>query len=89
MINIELPAHKSEPLPLLYLKAIDIIEKHAIRKGIIKNRIVPFPQIHHTLSTMFHLSKQDSKKVLYELKEAGLLEIVPYHGIRLLKTKRE
>lgn len=75
----------NKSLPLLYLKAIDIIEVHAIRKGNIKNRIIPYPQVYHTLSTMFHLSKYDSRTVLYELECAGLLKNVPYHGIRILR----
>lgn len=88
MINIAPKALKSEsnnPLPLLYRKAINTIEKHAVKKGVIKNGIIPFPQINHTLSTMFHLSKDDSVKVLDELKEAGVLEDVPYHGIKIVR----
>jgi len=89
MTNIAPQALKSEankPLPLLSRKAINTIEKHAVRNGVIKNGIIPFPQVYHTLSTMFHLSKDDSVGVVEELKEAGLLEVVPYHGIRIVKS---
>lgn len=83
MINIIATANKVESLPVLYQKALYFIQSHAERKGYKKNGIIPFPEIYQTLTTMLHLGKEDAIKVFDELKEAGLLEIVPFHGIRI------
>lgn len=81
---LDFPANKGEPLPLLYRKALDFIVRHAERKGVVKNGIVPYPEIYHPLSTMMHLGKDDAVEVFEELRGAGLVEVVPFHGIRLV-----
>lgn len=90
MVNIILPANKNEPdkpLPCLYRKAVFFIEAHAKRKGVIKNGIVPYPDAYHTLSTMFHLGKDEAIELFEELKGIGILEVVPFHGIRIIKNR--
>lgn len=88
MINITPQANKSEPdktLPLLYRKVIDEIEGRARRKGII--RYIPYPEVYHTLSWWFHLNKKEALELFDELKAAGILEVVPFHGIRIIKNQ--
>jgi DNA-binding IclR family transcriptional regulator len=36
------------------------------------------------LAWKYHLPKADAKRLLRELEEAGLIEIVPFHGIRII-----
>ncbi len=86
MIDIARATLKSESdksLPCLYRKALYFIETHSNRKGVIKNGIIPFPEVYHILSSMLHLGKEEALEVFEELKETGWVEVVPFHGIRI------
>ena len=88
MTGITPPALKDEseiPNLLLYKKTLKIIQDKATSKGIIKNSIIPFPLVFSTLSWYLHLAKNESFELFQEFKGAGLIEIVPYHGIRITK----
>ncbi|MCZ7393046.1 MAG: hypothetical protein ABOK23_12115 [Candidatus Methanoperedens sp.] len=70
--------------PLLYRKTIQAINKYCSHD----KKVIPFAEIHKTLSWMLHLNKFDRRGVLAELQEMDLIEIVPYHGIKLRQDSR-
>ena len=69
--------------PLLYRKTIQAINKYCSHD----KSVIPFAEIHKTLSWMLHLNKFDRRCVLMELQEMDLIEIVPYHDIRLRQDR--
>jgi len=48
-----------------------------------KKRIIPFPLVFYRLGTIFHLNKNNSKIILKMLERKGLIEIVPFKGVRI------
>ncbi len=48
-----------------------------------KNNIIPFPVLFQKLCTCFSIPKQECWEVLFIIRDMGLIEIVPYHGIRI------
>ncbi len=47
-----------------------------------KNKIIPFPEVKRILS-WWRVQKQERDELLYDLKDEGFLEIIPFHGIRI------
>jgi len=52
------------------------------------SEIIRFPSLFKKLCRNFSISKEECWSVLFTLREFGLIEIVPYHGIRI-KEQRE
>jgi len=44
--------------------------------------IVPFPIIFESICRSFSMKKQQAWEVLFFLRDLGLIEIVPLHGVR-------
>jgi hypothetical protein len=53
-------------------------------RGIWRNSILPFPEVKRVLS-WFRLGKETRDELLHDLRERGIIEIIPYHGIKILK----
>lgn len=68
------------PFSALCNKVINSLEFQVEKHG--KNGIVPFPALYHALS-WYHLDKEEAIKVFDGLRDAGYIEIIAYHGIRL------
>ncbi len=86
MTLYDLSTHKGEckPIPVLYRKALYFIKVHAKRRGELKDNIIPYSSVYHTLASMMHLGKDEAVEVFEEMKGAGYLEICPYKGIRIV-----
>ncbi|MEK6850030.1 MAG: hypothetical protein AABX85_00465 [Nanoarchaeota archaeon] len=48
-----------------------------------KGNIIRFPYIFQKLCTSFSMPKKECWEVIFILRDAGLIEIVPYHGIKI------
>lgn len=48
-----------------------------------RNDIIPFPEYNRILTWFFHSAKKDREMILDELRELNLIEIVPFHGIKI------
>ncbi|GEM_PF-6963413 len=46
--------------------------------------IISFKHVFRTLSWLFHLDKEEGWQFLRELRGLGIVEIVPYRGVRIL-----
>jgi hypothetical protein len=52
------------------------------------NRIIPFPLIFRRMGVLWHFSKEDSIRILKELEKRKLIEIVNFHGIKIVQTQK-
>jgi hypothetical protein len=50
-------------------------------------RILRFPNVFYDLGMYFHLSKDETKIVLSELSKRGLIQLVPFNGIKILSSE--
>ncbi|MCD6477187.1 MAG: hypothetical protein J7K26_03470 [Candidatus Aenigmarchaeota archaeon] len=66
----------------LYLLILQRMSKRFYNNSI-NPKIIPFPQVNKFLS-YYHIRKKDTRIILKELKKLGLIDIIPYHGIRIL-----
>ncbi len=65
-------------------KIVDALEKKTVKR----NGIIPFPEVNCVLGRVFHFNYEARHHVLYELNKQQLIELIPYHGIRILKSGR-
>ena len=49
-----------------------------------KDGIIKFPTIIQKICTSFQISKKQAFEILFLLRDFGILEIIPGHGVRLL-----
>ena len=49
-----------------------------------KKEIIPFPKIFEKLCRAFSITKKECWEILFLLRDVGLIEIVPFHGIKLI-----
>ncbi|MGQ9469296.1 MAG: hypothetical protein ACUVTD_05660 [Nitrososphaerales archaeon] len=59
-----------------------------LRKINCKKRIIPFPLVFNRLGTIFHFDKETTKIAMRALEERGLIQLVPFKGIRILMDDR-
>ncbi len=69
----------------LHFKALEFLIKKMEKLGLPQKAILPYPDVNLILSSMLHLSKDEVSKVLKELSHLGLVELVNYHGIRIIR----
>ncbi len=48
-----------------------------------KDNIKPFPLVYYRLGSIFHLDRTKSKTVLRILESRGLIEVIPFHGVKI------
>lgn len=48
---------------------------------------IPFPNVFSKICSNFSINKKECWELLYFVREMGLIEIVPYHGIRIVDLK--
>lgn len=63
----------------ILLERLNRLPKHG-KMGIIK-----FPDVFMMICGRFHISKQQAWDLLLLLHEFGIIELLPYHGVRVLK----
>ena len=81
MTDSNLLAYKDQSTSVLHKKALRLLNRHARKTS---GGIITFPEARRVLSWLFHLSKSESREFLKELTRAGLIEVKPFHGIRIL-----
>lgn len=74
--------YKSEHSSVLHTKIIKALDKIDIKR----NAIIPFPEVNRVMSWMFHCGKNDRQILISELERLGFVEVVPFHGIRILSN---
>lgn len=52
--------------------------------GKVKGEIISFPKIFEKLCRGFSIQKQEVWEILRIFRDLGQIEIVPYHGVRIL-----
>jgi len=52
-----------------------------------KKEIIPFPEVFSKLCSNFSITKKECWELLYLIKEFGFIEIVPFHGIKIVKKE--
>ena len=50
---------------------------------------IPFPHVFSKICSNFSITKKECWELLFFLKEIGLIEIVPYHGVRIVDFKEQ
>jgi hypothetical protein len=79
--KVVMKAHECEGCGVVERKVLSYLSRcPKSRSGIIS-----FKHVFRTLSWLFHLDKDEAWQFLKELRELGLVEIVPYRGIRILR----
>lgn len=53
----------------------------ALMRG--RGRIIPFPEVFARICPVFCIHKEEAWAVLRAMADKGLIEIVPFHGIRI------
>jgi len=48
------------------------------------SNIIPFPLVFQRFGTVFHFNKRQSFLILKDMKELKMVEIIPFHGIKLI-----
>lgn len=51
------------------------------------NAVLRFPSCFHAICSTLCLNKQEAWSLLKTMEAEGMIEIVPYHGIRLLSEQ--
>jgi Mn-dependent DtxR family transcriptional regulator len=54
-----------------------------------KGGIIRFPDVFLAFSWQLRLKKRESKALLRELEDLGLIEVIPFHGIRLREREEK
>ncbi len=67
----------------IFLRRLDEINK------ISKKEIIPLPYVYEKLCRNFSISKQECSEILFFLRELGIIEWIPYHGIKVNFEKKE
>jgi hypothetical protein len=80
--NYKLSANKDCFRGLLLSKVLKCLSKARTN-----SKLIPLPEVFYQLGTTLHLNKEECWYVLHLLFQEGLIEIVPFKGIRL-KTRR-
>jgi hypothetical protein len=72
-------AQKHEGLSVVHHKALYYLSRcPKTSSGIIR-----FPEVFRTLSWLLHLNRTEAREFLKELQRAGVIELVPFNGIRI------
>ncbi len=69
---------KSFGLYALCLERLNELKKE------LHKEILPFPEVHKKLCPSFSIRKDKCWELLYLLREFGFIEIVKFHGIKLI-----
>jgi len=51
-------------------------------------KIIRFPKVFGKLCSTFSITKQECWELLFMFRDLGFIEIIPYQGIKILKTKK-
>jgi hypothetical protein len=80
--NYKLSANKDWSRGLLLSKVLKCLSKART-----KSELIPLPEVFYQLGTTLHLNKEECWYVLHLLSQEGLIEIVPFKGIKLKERR--
>lgn len=66
--------------------SIEVLVLKRLRKLDFKSgrgRIIPFPEVFARICPLFCLTKKEAWSVLKSMEEKELIDVVPYHGVRI------
>lgn len=64
--------------------SVDLLVLKRLRELSFKRgRIIPFPDVFARICPIFCILKEEAWAVLRSMEEKGLVEIVPFHGVRI------
>lgn len=72
--------HESGPPSIAHKKALQLIGSHATPS---RSGIIGFKDVFKVLGWLYHLTRNESKTLIKEMEAAGLVEFVPFHGVRI------
>ena len=75
---------KERKVPLIYEKALEFLDRKA--KNRTKSGIIRFSDVYLIFAWYMRLNKAETRIFLKELENYGLIEIIPYNGIRIRKN---
>ena len=86
MKKLTLRAYKSkgyEGCPsVVHKKAISTLKRRKC-KNKPPSEVIRLPDVFHTLSWLFHLNKREAWVFIKELERYGLIQLIPYQGVRI------
>jgi hypothetical protein len=56
-----------------------------LNKATTNSKIISFPEIFYHLGTLLHLNKKECWYILRLLQQDGLIRVVPFKGIKIVK----
>ncbi len=56
------------------------------RRSFKKHGLISLKQIHSIMGQCFHMNKDLQYEYIFEMKERGMIEFIPFWGIRILKN---
>ena len=78
---------KEEEIPKIFLKAVRILDEKAKHRTV--SNIIRFSEVYFILGTYFRLTKSETRDLLRHLARIGLIEVVPFNGIRIKKMEEK
>lgn len=72
------------PIPPQYKKVLKRLQEYPYKR----REIIPYAVVYSLFGSCLRFSKNSTVEVLAELEKQGVIEIVPYNGIRILKDGR-
>jgi hypothetical protein len=79
MTIFPVPANKSQTYGVAHIKAITLLEKHAIKSA----GLISFPECRRVLSWLYHFDRCEVFAFLVELEAKGMCQIIPYRGVKI------
>ena len=49
----------------------------------VKGKIIPFPEIFQKICRSYSIKKKEAFEILFILRDFDMIEIVPYHGVKI------
>jgi len=49
--------------------------------------LIPFPEVFKKLCKNFSMSKKECWDILFLLRDFGLIDLIPFHGIKMIKEE--
>lgn len=68
---------KAEGLYGLFLRRINEVKRE------VKKEVIPFNSLYEKLCRNFSITKSECRELLYLVRDFGMIEIVPCHGVRI------
>ena len=71
---------------IIHKKVLSVLEKHCYQDG---KGLIRFPEVNKVLSWLLHCDKREREYLIFEMQQLGLIEIKPFHGIRIISQGKQ